>query len=217
MQVRQALQGPPEAIAFGGGALDAPMVRHEILQVHLVCSAESQLAAFAKHSVLELCLLEQSQQMVFRPGVARPHTHYGPLAELRDSLPVRQDPRLDALVDDPNEQIGRLTRSAFDEFLTKCHGASLTVPIEVAENNVRMNAGGFPVLRDILVNHTLAVDTPDFELVIVPPRRTHESVDNRFVRFPFDDDLGVDISLHRLPGSQGNRASIDSVDALRFG
>ena len=76
MQVRQALQGPPEAIAFGGGTLDAPIVSHEVFQVPLVCGAECELSAFTEYSVLELRLLEQSQQVLFMSGIAWPHTRY---------------------------------------------------------------------------------------------------------------------------------------------
>lgn len=105
----------------------------------------------------------------------------------------------------------------FDEFRTKCHGASLTVLIEVTKDYVWENASGFPVLLDIPVNRTLAVGARDREFTIGPSRRVHQRGNNRYVSRALDDDLGVDVALHRLPGSQGNRATIDSVDALRLG
>ena len=97
------------------------------------------------------------------------------------------------------------------------HGTSSPVPIEVTKNNVRVTASSFPVVLNIPVNCTLAVDTPHEELMISPSRGTHQSVDNRFVCRSLNDDLGVDVAPHCLPGSERNRASVNRVDALRLG
>lgn len=124
------------------------------------------------------------------------HASWRHATEFGDATLVRKHPRLDALVDDPDEQIGQLARSVFDEFRAKGHGTSLSIPIEVAENNERMNASGFPVLLDVPVNRTLTVGARDGEFAVSPSRRPHEGGDNRYVCHALDDDLSVDVTRH---------------------